>query len=110
MAAWIVTYTSMPIEAETAEDAIAREGSGGGHWQAYPAHVGRPEMFDLDVETIHGDADLPVLTATLGPAKVHAYQHRDEDDQPLPLVVVEVDVDEGTEVRLYVNDHPQKPA
>ncbi|ACZ32382.1 hypothetical protein Xcel_3383 (plasmid) [Xylanimonas cellulosilytica DSM 15894] len=109
MAEWIVTYTSMPIEAQTAEDAIARDCNGGGHWQAYPLHVDRPEVFDLEVETIHGDADLPVLTATLGPAQVHAYQHRDEDDQPLPVLVVEVDVDEGTEVRVYVNDAPRTP-
>ena len=36
MAEWVVTYTSMPIEADTAEEAISREGSGGGHWNAYP--------------------------------------------------------------------------
>ena len=36
MGEWVVTYTSMPIEADTAEEAISREGSGGGHWNAYP--------------------------------------------------------------------------
>lgn len=36
MPQWVVTYTSMPIDADTAETAIAREGSGGGHWNAYP--------------------------------------------------------------------------
>ncbi|WP_043650816.1 hypothetical protein [Cellulosimicrobium cellulans] len=104
MAAWIVTYTSMPIEADTAEEAIARDGSGGGHWQAYPVHADRPDVFDLEVDPTTGDADLPVLSATLGPARMHAYQHRDEHDRPLPVLVVEVDVNDDTETRVYLND------
>lgn len=104
MPAWIVTYASMPIEAETAEEAIARDGNGGGHWHAYPVHPDRPEIFDLDAEVSTGDAALPVLTACVGPAQVHVYQHR-VDDHPLPVVVIEADVpDHTTEVRVYVND------
>ena len=109
MAAWIVTYTSMPIEADTAEEAIARDGSGGGHWQAYPVHADRPEVFELEVDTKTGDAGLPLLEATLGPAQVLAYQHRDEQDRPLPVLVVEVDVDDKTETRVYLNDRPLYP-
>ncbi|MFJ4233930.1 hypothetical protein [Cellulosimicrobium cellulans] len=104
MAAWIVTYRSMPIEADTAEEAIGRDGSGGGHWQAYPVHADRPDVFELEVETTTGDAGLPLLSADLGPARVHAYQHRDEHDEPLPVLVVEVDVDAGTETRVYLNE------
>jgi len=109
MTAWIVTYTSMPIEADTAEEAIARDGSGGGHWQAYPLHPDRPDVFDLEVDTTTGDAGLPLLSATVGPATMYAYQHRDEHDRPLPVLVVEIDTDHDTEVRTYVNDVARTP-
>ena len=40
---FIVTYTSMVIEADNADDAIARaEDQGGGHWEA-EEQVGSPE-------------------------------------------------------------------
>lgn len=45
MSEWIVTYTSMPIEADSAEQAIEREGNGGGHWNAYPV-TQRPEALE----------------------------------------------------------------
>ena len=104
---WIVTYASMPIEADTAAEAVERDGRGGGHWQTYPTAPGDPERFDLEVDVTHGDADLPVLEARIGPAKVAAYQYRDEDDGPLPVLVVEVETsDPDLEVRVY---HPHTP-
>ncbi|WP_253691982.1 hypothetical protein [Cellulosimicrobium protaetiae] len=98
----------MPIEADTAAEAIARDGGGGGHWQAYPVHADRPDVFELEADTMTGDAGLPLLEATLGPARVHAYQHRDEQDHPVPVLVVEVDVDDDAdaETRIYLNDRP----
>lgn len=37
MAQWLVTYTSMLIEADTADEAIERAYSAsGGHWEAAP--------------------------------------------------------------------------
>ncbi len=34
MPSYVVTYTSMPIEADSPEEAIARDGNGGGNWTA----------------------------------------------------------------------------
>lgn len=109
MGSWIVTYQSMPIEADSAEQAIAQDGSGGGHWQAYP-HPTQPGALPMGVETMAGDADLPCSVTYLGNARVSTYQHFDGDQAPLPVVVVEVDVDDpALEVRVYANGTRQQP-
>lgn len=101
MPAWVVTYTSMVTEAETAEEAIATEGCGGGHWQAH--RVAPPEAMQAHAEVSPGDAELPIATATIGPVEATVYQHRDAQDRPLPVIVVEVDHPEHLEVRIHRN-------
>lgn len=104
MPEWIVTFTSMPIEAATVEDAIAREGSGGGHWNAYPIRQ-RPGALEAHAAVWPGDADLPVILGAVGGIRIAAYQHRDQADQPLPVIVLDLDRDDlGLEVRIVVDD------
>ena len=80
MAEWVVTYTSMPIEADTAEEAISREGNGGGHWSAYPIRQ-RPEAREVHADIWPGDADLAVILGAVGGLRLAVYQHRDEQDR-----------------------------
>jgi len=106
---WLVTYaTTEPIQAASAAEAVAlaADASGGGLWNAHPAHPDDAEAFDMETTLTAADAGLPLLSATVGPAEVYAYQHRDEDDRPVPVLVVEVDHTEELEVRVYRNDHP----
>ena len=106
MSEWIVTYTSMPIEADSAEEAIQREGSGGGHWNAYPVRQ-RPGALKTHAAVEPGDADLPVILGAVGGLRLSMYQHRDTDDKPLPVVVLELDRDDlELEVRVYADDVP----
>lgn len=108
MSEWIVTYTSMPIEADSAEEAIQREGSGGGHWNAYPVRQ-RPGALDAHAAVEPGDADLPVILGALGGLRLSMYQHRDTNDAPLPVIVLELDRDDlelELEVRVYADDAP----
>lgn len=106
MSEWIVTYTSMPIEADSAEQAIEREGNGGGHWNAYPVRQ-RPEALEAHAAVWPGDADLPVILGALGGLRLAMYQHRDDEDAPLPVVVLDLDRDDPElEVRVYVGDMP----
>jgi hypothetical protein len=103
---WIATYTSMPIEAGSAEEAIEREGSGGGHWNAYPLHH-RPGALKAHAAVWPGDADLPVILGAVGGLRLAMYQHRDTDDGPLPVVVLDLDRDDlELAVRVYVGDTP----
>ena len=84
-----------------AEEAPTRDSSGGGQRNAQASTPNRPGAYDLDVTTTQGDAGLPLLKASIGPADVWLYQHRDENNQPLPVVVVEVDHDDDVEIRAH---------
>lgn len=104
MSEWVVTYTSMPVEADSAQEALEREGNGGGHWNAVPVRQ-RPGALEAHAGIWPGDADLPVILGAVGGLRLAAYQHRDEEDRPLPVVVVDIDRDDPTlEVRLVVDD------
>ena len=104
MAEWVVTYTSMPIEADTAEEAISREGSGGGHWNAYPIRQ-HPEALEVHADIWPGDADLAVILGAVGGLRLAVYQHRDEHDRPLPVVVLDLDRDDPSlEIRVVLDD------
>lgn len=106
MSEWIVTYTSMPLEADSAEQAIEREGNGGGHWNGYPVRQ-RPEALKAHAAVWPGDADLPVILGALGGLRLAMYQHRDSEGAPLPVVVLDLDRDDRElEVRVYVGDMP----
>ena len=103
MAEWVVTYTSMPIEADTAEEAISREGSGGGHWNAYPIRQ-HSEALEVHADIWPGDADLAVILGALtGPPR--GLSLRDEQDRPLPVVVLDLDRDDPSlEIRVVPDD------
>lgn len=105
MAEWIVTYASMPIEADSAEEAISREGGGGGHWNAYPVRRDLEDALEVHADVEPGDADLAVIHGAVGGLRLAIYQHRDEKDNPLPVVVLDLDRDDpALEVRVVLDD------
>ena len=109
MSEWIVTYTSMPIEADSAEQAIEREGNGGGHWNAYPVRQ-RPEALEANAAVWPGDADLPVILGALGGLRLAMYQHRDDEDAPLPIPGVDLPGSFGAAKFVFWYDgHPDYP-
>lgn len=77
----------MPIEADSAEEAIARDGNGGGNWTA--AYVDE------------GEQGLPIEHLTIGGLTVHCYQHTGPDGA---IAVVEVDHADTYPARVYVED------
>ncbi len=102
MPSYIVTYTSMPIEADSPEEAIARDGNGGGNWTATPL-PDDPAALTVDAYVDEGDQGLPVGHLSIGGLSVHCYQYTDEDGA---IAIVEVDHASQHRTRVYVDDAP----
>jgi hypothetical protein len=102
MPSYVVTYTSMPVEADSREEAIARDGNGGGHWTATPLPAD-PDTLAVSAYVDEGDQGRFVGHLSIGGLTVHCYQHTDEGG---PIAIVEVDDATEQRTRVYVDDAP----
>lgn len=97
---YVVTYTSMPIEADSPEEAIARDGNGGGNRTAV-ALPDDPYALTVNAYVDEGDEGRSVGHLTIRGLSVHCYQHTDADGA---LAVVEVDHATTCRARVYADD------
>lgn len=100
MPSYVVTYTSMPIDADSPEEAIARDGNGGGSWTAVPLPNDSTAL-EVAAYVDEGDHGAPVGHLTIGGLSVHCYEHTDTDG---PVAIVEVDHVDLGRARVYVDD------
>lgn len=102
MGSYVITYTSMPVEADSPEQAIERDGNGGGLWRAV-AVPSAAHALALDAWVDEGDDGLNIAHIVIGGVEVHCYQFTD-DDGGEPVRVLEIDNRANAPVRVYVDD------
>jgi len=101
---YVITYTSMPIEAASAEQAIERDGNGGGLWRAVAVPTAT-DALPLDAWIDDGDDGLNVAHIVIGGMEVHCYQVTDDGSRE-PVRILEIDNQANAPIRVYVDDAP----